>query len=115
MDICILQADSVMEQFRPRHGDYPQMIERILIQAAAELGETLSIQTYDVVSGDYPIAVENYEGYVITGSRQSVYDGDAWISEMRRYVVRLHEEKIPLVGICFGHQLIADELSLILI
>ena len=100
-----------MEQFRPRHGDYPQMIERILIKAAAELGETLSIQTYDVVSGDYPIALESYQGYVISGSRQSVYDGDAWISELRRYVVRLHEEKIPLVGICFGHQLIADELG----
>ena len=111
MEICILQADSVMEQLRSRHGDYPQMIERVLIKAAAKLGENLSSQTYDVVSGDYPAALESYEGYVISGSRQSVYDGDAWISMLRRYVVRLHEEKIPLIGICFGHQLIADELG----
>ena len=111
MNICILQADSVIEQFRSRHGDYPQMISKILKRAAAEIGETLSSKTYDVVSEIYPESIRAYDGYVISGSRQSVYDSDAWISQLRRYVVRLHDEKIPLVGICFGHQLIADELG----
>ena len=100
-----------MEQFQPTHGDYPQMIEWILSQAAAELGESISCDTHNVVSGDYPATIDSYDGYVITGSRQSVYDTDAWISELRRYAARLHEAKIPLVGICFGHQLIADELG----
>ncbi|SVC15486.1 uncharacterized protein METZ01_LOCUS268340, partial [marine metagenome] len=39
-----------MEQFQPTYGDYPQMIEWILSQAAAELGESISCDTHNVVS-----------------------------------------------------------------
>ena len=100
-----------MEQFRSKYGDYPQMIERVLTMGAAKVGEKFSSHTFNVVSGEYPQSIDSYNGYVISGSRQSVYDSAPWILELRRFVLRLHEEKIPLVGICFGHQLIADELG----
>ena len=111
MKICILQADSVNEQFQSRHGDYPQMIGRILKQAAAEIGENLFSETYDVVSENYPASIGDYDGYVISGSRQSIYEDDVWISQLRQFILSLHDEKVPLIGICFGHQLIADELG----
>lgn len=111
MKICILQADTVNKQFQPRHGDYPQMIGRILKKAAAEIGENLFSETYDVVEEKYPASIRDYDGYVISGSRKSIYEDDLWISQLRRFILSLHNEKTPLVGICFGHQLIADELG----
>ncbi len=111
MKIGVLQADSVMERLRLTHGDYPDMIEGVLSHAASELGENVTFCTYDVVAGHYPDQLDSCNGYVITGSRQSVYDPDEWIKTLRGYVVDLHDLKIPIIGICFGHQLIADELG----
>jgi len=111
MKIGILQADSVMEQFQPRHGDYPQMIDAILTQAARKIDVDIVCDTYNVVAGDYPEELDSCDGYVISGSRQSVYDPDEWITRLRRFVVDLYAAKVPMVGICFGHQLIADELG----
>ena len=111
MKIGILQADSVLAQFQPDHGDYPGMIELILSNAAGQLGQSLSCETYNVVRGQYPVSTSDCDGYVITGSKQSVYDGDEWITRLSDYIQVLHVEKRPLVGICFGHQLIADALG----
>ena len=55
-------------------------------------------------SGD---AIADCDGYVITGSKKSVYDDEPWIHRLHDYVVSLHNAKAKLVGICFGHQMVA--------
>ncbi|MBT4491860.1 MAG: GMP synthase [Gammaproteobacteria bacterium] len=111
MQIGILQADSVLEQFQGAHGNYPGMIETILTDAAASLGISVNYLTYNVEQGQYPGAVGDCDGYIITGSKKSVYDGDPWIAALIDFVRVLHKEQVRLVGICFGHQLIAEALG----
>lgn len=108
MKLGILKADSVLEQFQAEHGDYPDMFIRRL---GTNSESAIEFKTYDVEHGEYPAHVDDCDGYVITGSKKSVYDEESWIKELELYVVELHEIKKPLVGICFGHQMVAQALG----
>lgn len=111
MKIGILQADSVLDQFQAIHGNYPGMIAGILGQAADELKVTAEFVNYDVEHGIYPDAIDDCDGYVITGSKKSVYDDEPWIAPLKAFIRELHAAEKKLVGLCFGHQLIAEALG----
>ena len=111
MKIGILQADSVLDQFQPVHGNYPGMIAGVLGQAALELELETEFANYDVEHGHYPDTIDDCDGYVITGSKKSVYDDEAWIAPLKEFTRELHEAQKKLVGLCFGHQLIAEALG----
>lgn len=109
MRVGILQTGSVLEHYRPRHGDYPAMIRTVLARAASN--EVLEFEDYDVTRATLPGDVDECDAYVITGSRDSVYDGHDWIVGLSEFVGELHERRRKVVGICFGHQLIAQALG----
>ncbi len=110
--IGILQTDSVRPEFVEKHGDYPDMFRALLTDAAAAAGlPTPEFVNYDVQHGEYPADPAECDGYVITGSRDSVYDPHPWIARLGDYVRELHEKQHKLIGICFGHQLVAHVLG----
>jgi len=67
--------------------------------------------TYNVGGDEFPPSVDSCDAYLVTGSPSSVYDGDAWITRLMEFVQAAHSRRIPMVGICFGHQLIAQALG----
>ncbi|MCC5888585.1 MAG: GMP synthase [Gammaproteobacteria bacterium] len=110
--IGILKTDRVREEFIDRHGDYPDMFHQLLRDAARAAGMPEPVfHDYDVQHGHYPAEVGECDGYVITGSRDSVYDDHPWIAELSDFVLKLHQRRHKLIGICFGHQLIAQALG----
>jgi len=108
MKIGILKADSTLSQFQDEFGDYPDMF---IARLSANSEVDLSFEIYDVEHFVYPHTVDACDGYIITGSRKSVYDDEAWIHDLEDYVRLLHGTQKPLVGICFGHQLVAQALG----
>ncbi len=50
----------------------------------------------------------DWAGVIVTGSPASVYDGDAWITRSEDFLRRAADHSIPLYGVCFGHQLLAQ-------
>ena len=107
MRIGILAADRVRPELVPAHGEYADMFGRLLAKAEPEA----EFPGYDVDLGRFPERPEECDGYVITGSRYSVYDDLDWLAGLRGFVARLAEQRRPLFAVCFGHQLVADALG----
>lgn len=83
------------------------MLQRLLLSA----DPNLEFRTYPVLFGELPGTLDECDAYVISGSRFSVFDGEAWIEQAHDFIRRLHQHKKKSVGICFGHQLIASALG----
>ena len=66
---------------------------------------------YDVTLGEFPTAIEACDAYLITGSPVSVYDDLAWIPRLEDFIRQCYQVGQPLIGICFGHQIIAQALG----
>jgi GMP synthase-like glutamine amidotransferase len=109
MRIGILKTDSVRPEFQGEFGDYPAMFRQALASVAD--GEPVEFRDYDVQHGEYPEDIAECDAYLITGSRDSVYEELPWLERLREFVKTLDAARHPLVGICFGHQLIAHELG----
>jgi len=105
MKIGILQADSVREQFRKEFGDYPAMFATLLNRVSEQ---PLTLVTYSANDLEFPEHPEECDGYLITGSRYSAYEQLPWIAGLSDCVQKIVAANKKLVGICFGHQLIAQ-------
>lgn len=66
---------------------------------------------YPISLGKFPHTWNACDAYIITGSRANYDDGDAWIVELKRFLRQCISHEVPLIGICFGHQVIAHLLG----
>ena len=107
MKIGILNADAVKPEFAEEFGEYPDMFAELLL--AVDPG--LDLVTYEVVPGEYPAHLNGVAAYIITGSKLSVYDEVPWVLRLKEFVMEMHEAKKTLIGICFGHQMVAEALG----
>ncbi len=107
MHIGILKTDAVRPEWVAQFGEYPDMFQRLFLA----VDPSLSFTTWDVECGELPDDVDCVDGYVITGSKSSVYDDKAWIREAETFIRTLYAQRRKVVGICFGHQLIARALG----
>jgi GMP synthase-like glutamine amidotransferase len=113
LKIGLLQCDHVVEELQPKHGDIPDLFQNLfrrfnLLNTAAP---EVSLDVYDVTKGEYPDLTEKYAGFISSGSRYSVYDKEPWIIRFKEFVQTLYQQKKKFVGICFGHQMIAEALG----
>lgn len=107
--IGILACDHVDADQQAHYGDYPEMFENLMLAQ----DNTLEFSVYDLIAEQFPVDLHACDAYIITGSRLGVYEFEShdWISKAETLVERLYAAKIPTVGICFGHQLIAAALG----
>jgi len=74
----------------------------------ALLGETAyDWESFDVRRGEYPRAPDACDAYLVTGSAAAAYDPDPWVGELLGFL-RAARGKAALVGVCFGHQAMAQ-------
>ena len=58
-----------------------------------------------------PGLVSDHDAYVITGSSHSNTSSQPWVERLHRFLVQVDEARVPCVGICFGHQALAQALG----
>lgn len=105
MLIGILQTGLAPETLQDANGDYPDMFARLLD------GHGFTFRTWRVVEGEFPASVHDADGWLITGSRHGVYEDHAWIPPLEEFIRQAFAEHVPMVGICFGHQIIAQAMG----
>jgi GMP synthase-like glutamine amidotransferase len=96
--------DSEFAKSWPRDGEK----FRTLLQP---LRPDWSFHAVQVKDGEFPKHVTDFDGYVITGSPASANGDEAWIATLSDFIRELDQAKIPTVGVCFGHQVIARALG----
>jgi GMP synthase-like glutamine amidotransferase len=105
MLIGILQTGQSPDALRNEMGDYPDMFHHLL----AEQG--LRFRTYHVEAMDFPEGIHDCDGWLITGSRHGAYEDHPFIPRLEDFIRAAYTAQVPLVGICFGHQIIAQALG----
>ncbi|PTX47950.1 GMP synthase-like glutamine amidotransferase [Gemmobacter caeni] len=105
MRIGILQTGFAPDALAPQMGDYPDMFARLLD------GNGFDFRTYRVVDMEFPANVHDCDGWLITGSRHGAYEDHPFIKPLEDFIRRAYAEHVPMVGICFGHQIIAQALG----
>ncbi len=105
--IGLLQCDHVADDLVDLHGDYQDIFSDFLHAQ----DQTIEVAIYDLTADNFPIDLESCDGYIITGSQFSAYDDIPWIHKAKDLVASLYQAEIPTIGICFGHQLMAEALG----
>ena len=105
MLIGILQTGLAPDTLAPEMGDYPDMFARLLD------GHGFTFRTWRVVEGEFPAAVTEADGWLITGSRHGVYEDHPWIPPLEAFIRDAFAKRVPVVGICFGHQIVAQAMG----
>ncbi len=105
MRIGIFQAPPRHEDLTPKHG----LDADNFIALLTRLDPKLEFNVYMLEEGgSIPAAIEADDAYLITGSRYGVYDEVPWIQPLSEFVVAAVTAARPVIGVCFGHQLVAQ-------
>ena len=105
MRIGILETGFPPEELRETYGSYPEQFAKLLD------GHGFEFKAWPVLTDDFPASPADADGWLITGSRFGVYEDHAWIPKLEAFVRQAVAARIPIVGICFGHQLLAQALG----
>jgi GMP synthase (glutamine-hydrolysing) len=105
MKIGILQTGLAPDELKGTFGEYPGFFERLL----ADKGFTF--ESWSVVENVFPNGPEEADGWLITGSRHGAYEDHPWIAPLEQLIRDIMDADKPLVGVCFGHQIIAQALG----
>lgn len=87
------------------NGRYDAYFQRLLGS------EDFTYQTWSVVDGDMPDDVHDADGWLITGSRHGVYEDHPWIAPLEQFIRDCYTARVPMIGVCFGHQIIAQAMG----
>ena len=105
MRIGILQSGHFLDKSDTALGDYEDLF------AVMFDGHDLSLRTWDVVDMDFPNSPQDADGWLITGSKHGAYNDLPFIAPLEDFIRRAYAASAPMVGICFGHQIIAQALG----
>jgi GMP synthase-like glutamine amidotransferase len=86
-------------------GDYPELFTALLA------GRDIELVRYDVDLGHMPDSVKECDGWLCGPSRSSTYDALEWRSDTESFLREVIAKEAPYVGVCFGHQLLAQALG----
>ncbi len=105
MKIGILQTGRTPPEMRAKHGDYDDLFRRFLD------GRGFEFDTYRVLEDVFPENIHAAQGWLITGSKFGVYESHGWIAPLEEFLRQAFAAGVPIIGVCFGHQILAQALG----
>jgi len=105
--VCILDNDHLDPAVADTYASYGAMTEKMFAAA----GVPWRFERFNTTRGEYPPSFDAYDAVLLTGSKADSFSDEPWVRELRRHVTALLQQRKKLLGICFGHQLIAHCLN----
>ena len=103
--LCIIKTGSAFQEIGRGQGDFE---DYILTGAGLSPG---AAEIYPVFEGAPLPRPGGFDGVIITGSNAMVTDDLPWSLSTERWLQDAARESIPILGICYGHQLLARALG----
>lgn len=107
MRLGILQAGDINPKMKGNLPNYRDMYDALFDKVVPKIALTY----FDITKGDFPSSVDDCDAYLITGSPSGVYDEEDWIARLKDFIPLAYTAGKKLIGICFGHQIIAEALG----
>jgi GMP synthase-like glutamine amidotransferase len=101
----VLQAGRVPDEMADQHADYDQLFVDLLGANAFDY------RHWAVLDGKFPSSTADADAWLITGSRFGTYEDHDWIPPLEKFIREVFAADQPMVGICFGHQIIAQAMG----
>lgn len=101
--IAILETDDVRPELVDAFHSYGRMFQELFAQQPI----VATFTVFNVVAGIYPQKPEQYDAYLVTGSKCDSFATDPWIEQLKKFLRQQYEAGRALLGVCFGHQLLA--------
>lgn len=105
MKIGILQTGHAPDELIATRGDFDVHFQRLLA------GHGFDFTTYNVVDMQFPDTITDCDGWLVTGSKHGAYEDHPFIPPLEVLIRDIYAADIPMVGVCFGHQIIAQALG----
>ncbi len=103
--IGVLETGRPPEELAPEHGDYLAMVTSWIDVSDADF------RVFAALDGVFPSAPDEADLWVITGSKFGAYEDHDWIAPLEAFIRACRDAERPMMGICFGHQIIAQALG----
>jgi GMP synthase-like glutamine amidotransferase len=103
MKAALLICDHTDPKARKIFGDYPDMFMNLFPE--------FDWHSYDCINGEFPEELKEDTIYFVPGSRHSAYEDLPWINQLKDIIRTIYSRQNFLIGVCFGHQLIAEALG----
>ena len=107
MKIGILETGLPPTELSSVYGKYGEMF----VQFVGDGDDTFSFEIFTVLEDQFPQNIHQCDGYLITGSKFSAYEDLPWINRLKSLIRKIHQADLPLIGVCFGHQVIDEALG----
>lgn len=105
MKLGILQTGWPPEELIETHGTYAEAFMQLLGNNGFEFSSWAALE------GELPHDVHEADGWLITGSKYGAYEDLPWIEPLENFLRAAYRSSVPIVGICFGHQILAQALG----
>lgn len=107
MHIAVLVTNTDQSAFAARHPRDAKKFTELLKTARPDWQVTV----FEVTENDFPSSIAGFDGLLIGGSPASVNDENHWIETLSGLIRRAFAAGLPMMGVCFGHQAIAQALG----